>query len=92
VLKNLEQKHNALLETDEQYRAQYYRVLPFIVELRRRGASKEVSELETCFDALYGIMMLRLQQKEISPETQHAIDEISALVALLSKQNTSEKF
>ncbi len=40
------------------YNAEYYKVLPFIVELRNRG-NKDVSELETCRNALFGVMMLR---------------------------------
>jgi hypothetical protein len=43
-----------------------------------------VNEIETCFDALYGIMMLRMQKKEITPETEHAIKEISTFIGLLS--------
>ena len=49
------------------YNTEYYKVLPFIVELRNRGANKEENEIETCFNSLYGMMLLRLQKKEISP-------------------------
>ena len=65
------------------YTSQYYKVLPFIVELRNRG-DKEKGEIETCLDALYGTMMLRLQQKEITPNTAHAIKEITTLLGMLS--------
>lgn len=65
------------------YNAEYYKVLPFIVELRNRG-DKELNEIETCLDALYGVMMLRLQKKTISPETEKAIKEITVFVGLLS--------
>ncbi len=43
------------------YNAEYYKVLPYIVELRNKG-DKDVNEIETCLDALYGVMMLRLQK------------------------------
>ena len=43
------------------YTAAYYKVLPFIVELRAKGGDKDVPELETCFDAMYGVLMLKLQ-------------------------------
>ena len=66
------------------YNTEYYKVLPFIVELRKRGADKNEDEIETCFNALYGVMMLRLQHREITPETQKAIDEITLFVGLLS--------
>lgn len=72
------------------YNAQYYRVLPFIVELRNRGG-KDKGEIETCLNALYGTMMLRLQKKEVSPETQHAIKEISTFIGMLSDYYVKER-
>ena len=65
------------------YTAEYYRVLPFIVELRNRGG-KEYGEIETCLNALYGTMLLRLQKKEISQDTAHAIKEITTFIGMLS--------
>lgn len=46
------------------YNSAYYKVLPYIVELRAKGADKEEPELETCFEALYGILLLKLQRKK----------------------------
>ena len=65
------------------YNAEYFKVLPFIVELRNKGDKKN-NEIETCLDALYGVMMLRLQKKEITPETAHAVQEITTFVGMLS--------
>ena len=45
------------------YSAAYYKALPYIVELRAKGANKEEPELETCFEALYGILLLKLQKE-----------------------------
>ena len=85
LLKDVIDLHNRLLQSTKFpfYNAAYYKALPFIVELRNKG-DKEVNEIETCLDALYGIMMLRLQKKEITPETANAIKEITTLVGLLS--------
>ncbi len=84
--------HNRLLQSPNFpfYNAEYYKVLPFIVELRNRG-DKNVSEIETCLNALYGTMMLRLQKKNISPETGHAIKEISTFIGMLSDYYLKEK-
>ncbi len=65
------------------YNAEYYKVLPFIVELRNKG-SKDITEIETCLNALYGVMLLRLQDKEVSPQTQNAVKEISTFLGMLS--------
>ena len=86
TMMNLEELHARLLQSPKFpfYNAAYYKVLPFIVELRNRGANKEENEIETCFDALYGVMMLRLQKKPITPNTEHAVKEITTLVGMLS--------
>lgn len=85
VLQQLEELHRQLVDSPKFpfYSAQYYKVLPYIVELRRKG-DDDVTELETCFDALYGVMMLRLQKKEINPETIAAVKEITTLIGMLS--------
>lgn len=66
------------------YGANYYKVLPYIVEIRARGDRKDVSEIENCFDALYGVMLLKLQKKEISKQTAEAVGEIGRFIALLA--------
>lgn len=73
------------------YNAAYYKALPYIVELRAKGARRDEPELETCFEALYGILLLRLQKKEISEETRKAQEAISALLAMLSNYYVEDK-
>lgn len=85
VVQDVSDFHAQLLQSSKFpfYNAEYYKVLPFIVELRNRG-SKDVGEIETCLNALYGTMMLRLQKKPISPETAHAVKEITTFIGMLS--------
>ena len=92
VLQQMVELHAQLLESTKFpfYTAQYYKVLPFIVELRNRG-DKDQNEIETCLNALYGTMMLRLQKREISPDTKHAITEITTFVGLLSDYFLADK-
>ena len=88
------------------YNSEYYKVLPFIVELRQKtgdrrqetggrrqemGDGRQESEIETCFNALYGVMMLRLQKKEISQNTLHAIKEITTFIGMLSDYYQKDK-
>lgn len=68
-----------------EYSAEFYRTLPYIVELRSKAGDEKAGEIETCFNALYGMLMLKLQQKEVSDETQRAIAQISRFVALLAR-------
>ena len=74
------------------YNAAYYKALPFIVELRAKSEdSQQKNEIENCFDALYGVMLLRMQKKEVSAETAAAIDNIAHLIGLLSDYYKKEK-
>ncbi len=86
IIEELMELHSKLLDSKKYpfYSSEYYRVLPFIVELRNRGALKEENEIETCFNALYLLMTLRLAKKEISPQTEHAIKEITTFIGMLS--------
>lgn len=72
------------------YQAAYYKALPFIVELRAKGGHNK-SELENCFEALYGVWMLRLQRKPVSDETAGAVADIVKFVGLLSDYYNKER-
>ena len=92
VVQDLTELHAQLLQSSKFpfYNTEYYKVLPFIVELRNRG-DKDLTEIETCLNALYGVMMLRLQHKDISPDTKHAIDEITTFLGMLSDYYKKDK-
>lgn len=92
LVQDMNDLHNQLLQSSRFpfYNAEYYKVLPFIVELRNKG-DKDKNEIETCLNALYGVMMLRLQGKKISPDTEHAIKEISTFIGMLSDYYIKDK-
>ena len=93
VLIQLTELHQHLLASSKfpYYHAAYYKALPFIVELRHKNGNKEEPELETCFEALYGVFLLRLQKKTLSDETAKAIDAISAFLSMLANYYDKEK-
>lgn len=86
VIINLTDLHNALSSSPKFpfYSAAYFKALPFIVELRNKNGKKEEPELETCFEALYGVFLLRLQKKPISEGTAKAIEAISSFLSMLA--------
>ncbi|MDO4755407.1 MAG: DUF4924 family protein [Parabacteroides sp.] len=68
------------------YSAAYYKTLPYIVQLRAKSGGEELPELETCFNAIYGFLLLRMQGKEISPETMEGMKQISSFLAILAEK------
>lgn len=93
VILNLTELHAALLASPKFpfYSSAYFKALPFIVELRNKNGKKEEPELETCFEALYGMLLLRLQKKEISAETAKAMEAISSFLSMLANYYDKDK-
>lgn len=92
ILQELTELHAQLMKSAKfpYYREMYYKVLPYIVELRAKRQptngerSGEEPELQTCFDLLYGVMLLRLQKRNVSPATEKAVKDVSSLLGQLS--------
>lgn len=86
VIIALDDLHDRLMQSSKfpYYHAAYYKVLPYIVQLRAKNHTTDEPELETCFDALYGVWMLRLQKKTVGEETAAAIADITTFVGLLN--------
>ena len=93
VIIDLTDLHLSLLKSPRQpfYGASFFKTLPYIVELRNKSGEAQAGEIETCFNALYGVLLLRLQKKEISESTQVAIKQITSFLALLSEKYKEEK-
>lgn len=105
---------NAQLLASEKFpyfKQMYYKVLPYVVQLRAKhaqehlaateGASaagnvqsvenEDADELRLLFEVLYGVMLLRLQQKPITDETALAAKDITAFLGQLSDYWKAEK-
>lgn len=99
ILQELSELNACLLRSTRYpyYREMYYKVLPYVVELRTKNKHAQAeetlqeSELQTCFDLLYGVMMLRLQKKEVTPETEKAVKDVSSLLGQLSDYYLKDK-
>ncbi len=87
ILNQLVQLHQALLSDPSfpDYTAEFYKTLPYIVELRGKAGDKRVGEIETCFTALYGMLLMRLKQTEMTTETKDAIRQISRFISVLAR-------
>lgn len=93
IITELTDLHLQLLKSDSQtdYNSAYYKTLPFIVELRAKSSDKNIPEIETAFGALYGYLLMKLQGKEVSGETQAAVAQISSFLRLLSQKYNQDK-
>ena len=87
IIINLTELHNLLSSSPKFpfYSAALFQSVALYSRIaEQRGAKKEEPELETCFEALYGVFLLRLQKKTISEGTLKAIEAISAFLSMLA--------
>lgn len=94
VILDLSDLHQQLLKSPREpfYGAMFFKTLPLYRRVegafgkcRGRRTRNLISTLFTVF------LMLRLQKKEISPETEKAIHQISQFLALLSEKYKQDK-
>ncbi len=86
VLNELEFLHTTLSEVlnDETYDALYAAAGPGIVALQAQADESADGPITTCFTAIYGVMVLRAQGKEISASTLEAEGLMRKLLEYLS--------
>lgn len=86
VIITLTDLHLRLLKSPREmvYGSTYYKTLPYIVQLRAKSGGEDLPEIEVCFNALYGYLILKMQGKAICMETMEAIKQISAFLVMLS--------
>lgn len=87
VFVELSYLHNSLIGVtkDQKYITLFETALPFIDEFKEKSNLKDKNEIEIAFNALYMKLLLRLQKKEISAESEEAFDNMRILLAYLSK-------
>ena len=85
ALSEVEELHAQILDEDAMYRAAMIRLRPALNLLKAKTDRPTMSDIEACFVLLYQIMMLRLQKKEITPETADVQQRATQVLTFLSR-------
>ncbi len=59
---------------------------PNIELFREKSKDKSSNDIEVCLNAMYSLLMLRLQKREITKDTENAMQSFSNLLGLLSNK------
>jgi hypothetical protein len=86
LIDELENLHRRLLDNlDEiEYSNLYKKAGPAIEELRIRSHEEDIGDVGLGLHGLYGLLLLRLQQRTVNPETEKAFGFISEWLAELT--------
>ncbi|MBN1131745.1 MAG: DUF4924 family protein [Bacteroidales bacterium] len=89
----LNQLHSELVkkETEFEYREAYAKAKPNIELLRSRSGNPADHDIQVMLNGIYGLLILRLQRKDLSDETKEAFSTITELMALLSAKFPERK-
>jgi len=87
-LNDLNDLHIRMIKFPEEvdYQKNYVLAKPGIDDLIQKSTNPTINEIEACFNGLYGLLIFRMKNKTISPETAQAMQYISKLIAELSKK------
>ena len=85
ALAELEDLHTTLLNEDAMYRAAIIRLQPSLNLLKAKTDRPTMSDIEACLLLLYQIMLLRLQKREITPETASVQQQATQVLTFLSR-------
>lgn len=85
ALTELIELHTTLLNEDAMYRAAIIRLQPSFNLLKAKTDRPAMSDVEACLVLLYQIMLLRLQKRDISPETASVQTQATQLLQFLSR-------
>ena len=68
---------------NQEYVREFQGISGLITELNLKSTAVK-NDLQISLDAIYGFLLLKMQQKEITPETTEAIIRISSWLSTLS--------
>lgn len=85
AMDELEALHREVLDEDATYRAAMIRLQPALNILKSKTDTPTMSDIEACLTLLYQVMMLRLQKKPISPQTNDALQQATGILRHLSR-------
>ncbi len=85
ALSELEDLHATILNEDAMYRAAIMRLQPSLNLLKAKTDRPTMSDIEACLLLLYQIMLLKLQNREITPETASVQTQATQVLTFLSR-------
>ncbi|HZL11327.1 MAG TPA: DUF4924 family protein [Prolixibacteraceae bacterium] len=86
LVNDLNEFHLKLLEvqSDQEYVRLYRFNHDAITDFMRISGAKVEHEVEACLNALYGVVLLKIKQAEVSPMTQKTVEGFGRMIGHLS--------
>ena len=89
IIENLENLHSQLMNFDQQYRELVELAgqdLKKYLRLANKDSEEIIGEIQVCLNAIYGYLLLKLEDRPISEEQRDTVDKFGAVLSYLSYQ------
>ncbi|QZE13191.1 DUF4924 family protein [Halosquirtibacter laminarini] len=88
--------HTLIVKSNKypEYHKTYMDIQSILVEIASKMGDQAINEIQVCFSFLYGVVLLKLQKKEISEDTYNVSKQVSSLlgkISLLYNKNQEEE-
>ena len=90
TLEQIEDIHRELLEAEATYRAAFIQLQPQVNILKSKSADPTQSDIQMMFVFLYNLMLLKLQNRQISDSTSLTALQVSRLMDYLSRYYSAQ--
>lgn len=91
AMQEMEEIHASLYDEEATYRAAWIALKPYMTLLKAKTDRPTMSDIEICLVFLYDIMLLRMQKKEISTETEAIQKQVSALLRYIAMDYNAQR-
>jgi L-rhamnose mutarotase len=84
IVDDLNILHERLRETDTQYKKVLEEAQNDLDQYNKLVKDEDISEIQLCLNAVYGYLLLKMENKPISEEQKDTVDRFGAILAYLS--------
>ena len=78
--------HNTLLETDDNYTITYNKAKNDIDQNIKLSENTITNPIQICLNGIYGMLLLKLNGKKVTPDQQETLSVFGAVLAYISKE------
>jgi hypothetical protein len=93
IISEIQYLHHSLLTVyqDKQYQQLVADAMPSIEALKSKSDGRNRTDIEVALNGLFGVLVLKLKNKQVSESTQDAVKAISLMMACLARHYKSMK-
>ena len=81
-----------LIESDDDFTSKYDKAKPHIEEMLKLSQGKVKSDIQLCLNAVYGLLLTRIQGREVPEEMKESLELFGDVLSYLSYKYKQENF